>query len=214
MITIVIVDDHPIVRKGLSVFLQSIRDMEVIGEASGGREAIVMASELKPDVIVMDVTMSDLDGIEATKQIKSMQPQVKVLILTSYGEKDFVIPALESGADGYLLKENDPSAIANAVRGLSNGDQMLDTKVTNHVFSLMKGKQIPIKGNDNEALTKREREVLAEIAKGKNNKEIASALYITEKTVKTHVSNILGKLNVQDRTQAAIYALTNKKDAL
>ncbi|WP_339149422.1 MULTISPECIES: response regulator transcription factor [unclassified Sutcliffiella] len=205
MIRVVIADDHHVVRRGLLFFLKTQKDIEIVGEAKNGKEAVELAEALKPDVVLMDLVMPELDGIEATKQIMERRIPSKVLILTSFSDQDHVIPAIRAGASGYQLKDVEPDQLIESIRAVHRGESQLHPKVTSHVMShFSRGV-----GNKtlHEDLTKRELEVLAEIAKGKSNKEIASALFITEKTVKTHVSNILAKLEVADRTQAALYAV-------
>lgn len=205
MIRIVIADDHHVVRRGLLFFLKTQKDIEIVGEAKNGKEAVELAATLKPDVVLMDLVMPELDGIEATKQIMERKIPSKVLILTSFSDQDHVIPAIRAGASGYQLKDVEPDQLIESIRAVHRGESQLHPKVTSHVMShFSRGA-----GNKNlhEELTKRELEVLAEIAKGKSNKEIASSLFITEKTVKTHVSNILAKLELADRTQAALYAV-------
>ncbi|TYR80539.1 response regulator transcription factor [Priestia megaterium] len=207
-IRILIADDHHVVRKGLVFFLQTQPDFEVVGEASNGQEAVELAKKIKPDILLMDLSMPILDGIEATKQLKAIQPFIHIVILTSFSDQDHVIPALEAGASSYQLKESNPDELVLAIRKVMNGESQLDPKVTTHLLNRLtkRTKQEP---KLIDSLTKREKEVLKEIATGKSNKEIAASLYITEKTVKTHVSNILSKLDVQDRTQAALYAVQN-----
>ncbi|WP_404448921.1 response regulator transcription factor [Sutcliffiella horikoshii] len=204
MIRIVIADDHHVVRRGLLFFLKTQKDIEIVGEAKNGKEAVELAAALRPDVILMDLVMPEMDGIEATKQIMGRNIPSKVLILTSFSDQDHVIPAIRAGATGYQLKDVEPDQLIESIRAVHRGESQLHPKVTSHVMShFAKG----VGKNLHEDLTKRELEVLAEIAKGKSNKEIASSLFITEKTVKTHVSNILAKLEVADRTQAALYAV-------
>ena len=205
-IKILIADDHHVVRKGLVFFLQTQPDLEVVGEASNGEEALKLATSLEPHIVLMDLSMPVLDGIEATKELKKQAPHIQVMILTSFSDQDHVIPALEAGASGYQLKESDPDELVSAIRKLMNGENQLHPKVTTHLLTRLT-KSSEKKVNFIDHLTKREKDVLKEIAKGKSNKEIGAALHITEKTVKTHVSNILSKLGVQDRTQAALYAV-------
>ncbi|CAH0244025.1 MULTISPECIES: response regulator [Priestia] len=205
-IKILIADDHHVVRKGLVFFLQTQPDLEIVGEASNGEEAVKLATSLEPHIVLMDLSMPLLDGIEATKELKKQAPHVQVMILTSFSDQDHVIPALEAGASGYQLKESDPDELVSAIRKLMNGENQLHPKVTTHLLTRLT-KSSEKKVNFIDHLTKREKDVLKEIAKGKSNKEIGASLHITEKTVKTHVSNILSKLGVQDRTQAALYAV-------
>ncbi|MET3688348.1 DNA-binding NarL/FixJ family response regulator [Priestia megaterium] len=205
-IKILIADDHHVVRKGLVFFLQTQPDLEIVGEASNGEEALKLATSLEPHIVLMDLSMPILDGIEATKELKKQAPHIQVMILTSFSDQDHVIPALEAGASGYQLKESDPDELVAAIRKLMNGENQLHPKVTTHLLTRLT-KSSEKKVNFIDHLTKREKDVLKEIAKGKSNKEIGASLHITEKTVKTHVSNILSKLGVQDRTQAALYAV-------
>jgi DNA-binding NarL/FixJ family response regulator len=205
-IKILIADDHHVVRKGLVFFLQTQPDLEIVGEASNGEEALKLATSLEPHIVLMDLSMPVLDGIEATKEFKKQAPHIKIMILTSFSDQDHVIPALEAGASGYQLKESDPDELVEAIRKLMNGENQLHPKVTTHLLTRLT-KSSEKKVNFIDHLTKREKDVLKEIAKGKSNKEIGASLHITEKTVKTHVSNILSKLGVQDRTQAALYAV-------
>lgn len=205
-ITILLADDHHVVRKGLALLLGSEKDFEVAGEATNGKEAIEKAMNLKPDIIVMDLFMPVLDGIQATRKIMEMAPDSKILILTSFSDKEHTVPALEAGASGYLLKESDPEEVIRAIRQIMQGEKQIHSKVAAGLFEALQNEKVR-DANPYHTLTKREKEVLSEIAKGKSNKEIASSLFITEKTVKTHVSNLLSKLELQDRTQAALFAV-------
>ncbi len=205
-IKVLIADDHHVVRRGLLFFLKTQKEIEIVGEATNGKEAVELVEQLKPDVVLMDLVMPEMDGIEATKVIKEKHPDIHILILTSFSDQDHVIPAIQAGATGYQLKDIEPDELVKSIKAVYNGDSQLHPKVTTHVMTHL------IKGDKKESnlldeLTRRELEVLAEIAKGKSNKEIASSLVITEKTVKTHVSNILSKLELADRTQAALYAV-------
>ncbi|OCA84417.1 DNA-binding response regulator [Bacillus sp. FJAT-27225] len=202
-IRIVIADDHHVVRRGLAFFLKTQDDFEIIGEASNGVEAVKLAVDLKPDITLMDLDMPVMDGISATAKIREQDPTSKVMILTSFSDQDHVLPAIEAGAAGYQLKDVQPDELAASIRKLVSGEAQIHPKATTHLLTSIKsGRQV-------DELTRREKEVLQEIASGKSNKEISSALFITEKTVKTHVSNILGKLGLADRTQAALYAVKN-----
>ena len=206
MIRILLADDHEMVRIGVSAYLQAQTDMEVVGEAVNGKEAVELALRLKPDIILMDMVMPIMNGAEATKEIISNWPEAKVMIVTSFLEDDKVYPALEAGAVSYLLKTSKASQIADAIRGTLDGRPVLEPEVTNKMMHRMRS------GNEHalhDDLTERELEVLLLMAKGKSNQEIADELFIALKTVKTHVSNILSKLDVQDRTQAVIYAFQN-----
>ncbi|WP_017471100.1 response regulator [Amphibacillus jilinensis] len=203
MIRVLFVDDHEMVRIGVTTYLSTQPDIEVVAEASNGEEAVKWALELKPDIILMDIVMDQMDGIEATKQIIAKWPEAKILMVTSFVDDDKVYPALEAGAMSYLLKTTKASEIANAVRKTAKGESVFEAEVTNKMMARMRGQQeVPL----HETLTSREREVLMLIAQGRTNQEISDQLFIALKTTKVHVSNILSKLEVQDRTQAAIYA--------
>lgn len=203
MIKVLIVDDHEMVRLGISSYLSVQDDMEVVGEAENGQEAVQKALELRPDAILMDVVMPVMDGIDATKEILKQWPDAKIIILTSFIDDEKVYPAIEAGAASYILKTSTAAEIAKAIRATAQGESVLEPEVTTKMMNRMSQKNQPQLYED---LTAREREVLMLIAQGKSNKEIADELFITLKTVKTHVSNILAKLQVEDRTQAAIYA--------
>ncbi|WP_261806175.1 response regulator transcription factor [Lapidilactobacillus luobeiensis] len=207
MIKVLIVDDHEMVRLGISSYLSIQPDIEVAGEAVNGREGLEKALTLRPDAILMDVVMPEMDGIEATKEILKQWPQAKIIILTSFIDDEKVYPAIEAGAASYILKTSTAAEIAQAIRATAKGESVLEPEVTTKMMNRMSQKNQPQLYED---LTAREREVLMLIAKGKSNKEIADELFITLKTVKTHVSNILAKLQVEDRTQAAIYAFKHK----
>jgi DNA-binding NarL/FixJ family response regulator len=205
-IKVLVADDHHVVRRGLVFFFKTQKEIEIVGEAANGEEALTLVGKLQPDVVLMDLVMPVMDGIEATKKIKELFPHIKILILTSFADQDHVIPAIRAGASGYQLKDIEPDQLVEAIKSVYRGESQLHPKVTSHVMThLSQGEKKEEKLL--EELTKREKEVLAEIAKGKSNKEIAASLMITEKTVKTHVSNILAKLNLADRTQAALYAV-------
>ncbi|SNZ04280.1 two component transcriptional regulator, LuxR family [Terribacillus aidingensis] len=206
MIRVLFVDDHEMVRIGVSAYLATQADIEVIGEADNGEDAVKLALDLRPDIILMDLVMDKMDGIEATKLIVSTWPEAKVIVVTSFLDDDKVYPALEAGAASYLLKTSKASEIAKAIRATYNGSAVFEPEVTNKVMKRMRKNQAPAL---HETLTVREQEVLHLIAKGRSNQEIASELFIALKTVKVHVSNILSKLEVQDRTQAAIYVHEN-----
>ncbi|RYL88912.1 response regulator transcription factor [Sporolactobacillus sp. Y61] len=203
MIRVVFVDDHEMVRIGVSAYLSAQQDIDVVGEASNGSEGVDMVLDLKPDIILMDLVMDQMDGIEATKQIIARWPEAKIIIVTSFLDDDKVYPAIEAGATSYLLKTSKASEIADAIRTTYGGQSVLEPEVTEKVIARMNHRQPKAL---HESLTKREMEVLLLMAKGKSNQEIADELYIALKTVKVHVSNILSKLEVQDRTQAVIYA--------
>ncbi|MEH7884622.1 response regulator transcription factor [Bacillus sp. JJ1609] len=208
-IRVLIADDHHVVRRGLVFFLKTQEMIEVVGEAANGKEAVELARKLNPDLILMDLIMPEMDGIQATKIIKSEIPEIKIMMLTSFSDQEHVIPAVEAGASGYQLKDIQPDELVSSIKRIMNGEDQLHPKATSlvmkHLSSNNRQERKPI-----DDLTKRELEVLKEIASGKSNKEIASSLFITEKTVKTHVSNVLAKLGLADRTQAALYAVRNQ----
>ncbi|SJZ71814.1 two-component system, NarL family, response regulator LiaR [Pilibacter termitis] len=203
MIKVLLVDDHEMVRLGVSSYLSIQEDIEVVAEADNGKIGYEKALELRPDVILMDLVMDVMDGIEATQKILSEWKEAKIIIVTSFIDDEKVYPALEAGASGYLLKTSSAQEIANAIRKTFKGEKVLEAAVTEKMVEKMTQKHIT---ELHEELTNRENEVLQLIAQGRSNQEIANELYITLKTVKTHVSNILSKLEVEDRTQAAIYA--------
>ena len=219
-IRVLIVDDHAVVRQGLRTFLELHGDpssddvsslpIEVVGEAADGAQAVDLSRRLQPDVVLLDLVMPGMDGIQATPRIVACSPRSRVIILTSFGEEDKVIPAVRAGAQGYLLKDIPPDELARAVRAAYLGQVQLHPDVARKLMSAVAA-QDPPTGKPGEAavdeLTGRELEVLGLIARGFNNREIAEKMVISEKTVKTHVSSILGKLHLEDRTQAAIYAL-------
>lgn len=202
MIKVLLVDDHEMVRLGVSTYLSIQPDIEIVGEASDGQEGVEKALSLRPDVILMDLVMDNMDGITATKEILAQWPQAKILIVTSYIDDEKVFPAIQAGASGYLLKTSSAQEIAEAVRKTIVGERVIEEEVSEKIQNQDYANQYFLY----EELTNREREVLDLIAQGKSNQEIAEILFITLKTVKTHVSNILAKLGVEDRTQAAIYA--------
>jgi two-component system, NarL family, response regulator LiaR len=203
MIKVLFVDDHEMVRIGVSAYLAAQPDMEVVGEADNGKTAIDLALSLRPDIILMDLVMKEMDGIEATRQIIAAWPEAKIIIVTSFLDDEKVYPALEAGATSYMLKTSKASDIADAVRSTFQGQSILEPEVTGKMMLKMRQKT---KVELHEDLTTREMEILLLMTEGKSNQEIADELFIALKTVKTHVSNILSKLQVQDRTQAVIYA--------
>lgn len=204
-IRILIADDHPIVRKGIRSLLSTEDDIEVVGEVCDGAEAVAQARELEPDVILMDLVMPGMDGIEATRQITASRPGTRVLVLTSFAADDKVFPAIKAGALGYLLKDSGPDDLVKAIHRVHRGEPSLDPTVARTVLTeMVSGPKKPLSADP---LTDRELDVLRLIARGCNNKEIAEQLIIADITVRTHVSSILGKLHLASRTQAALYAL-------
>ncbi|KOX24989.1 LuxR family transcriptional regulator [Streptomyces sp. NRRL F-6491] len=199
-----LVDDHQVVRRGLRTFLEVQDDIEVVGEASDGDEGVARAEELRPDVVLMDVKMPGTDGIEALKRLRELANPARVLIVTSFTEQRTVVPALRAGASGYVYKDIDPDALAGAIRSVHAGHVLLQPEVAGALLSPDDSHGGTGRGP---SLTEREREVLGLIADGRSNREIARALVLSEKTVKTHVSNILMKLDLADRTQAALWAV-------
>jgi two-component system, NarL family, response regulator LiaR len=207
-IKVMVVDDHAIVRQGLRYYLSMQMDMEVVGESSDGQEAVDQAARLKPDVVLMDMIMPVMNGIEATERLKRSLPSAKVIMLTTFSDQEQVVSAIRAGAQGYLLKDTDPVDIAEAIRGVQDGRPQLHPSVTTQLMAHLAAPQPEAAPEARvDALTAREVDVLRLIAKGYSNKEIAAACDITEKTAKTHVSHILGKLGLADRTQAALFAV-------
>ncbi|CAM5645082.1 DNA-binding response regulator [Streptomyces spiroverticillatus] len=203
-IRVLLVDDHQVVRRGLRTFLEIQDDIEVVGEAGDGAEGVAQAESLRPDVVLMDIKMPGTDGIEALRRLRELANPAKVLIVTSFTEQRTVVPALRAGASGYVYKDVDPDALAGAIRSVHAGHVLLQPEVAGALLA----QDDPHNGQGRStSLTEREREVLALIADGRSNREIARALVLSEKTVKTHVSNILMKLDLADRTQAALYAV-------
>ncbi|KAA6216951.1 response regulator [Streptomyces filamentosus] len=204
LIRVLLVDDHQVVRRGLRTFLEVQDDIEVVGEASDGAEGVARAEELRPDVVLMDVKMPGTDGIEALKRLQALANPAKVLVVTSFTEQRTVVPALRAGASGYVYKDVDPEALAGAIRSVHAGHVLLHPEVAGALLSQDDPQGGTGRGT---TLTEREREVLGLIADGRSNREIARVLVLSEKTVKTHVSNILMKLDLADRTQAALWAV-------
>jgi NarL family two-component system response regulator LiaR len=213
-IRVLIVDDHAMVRQGLRTFLDLHADstefpIEVVGEAVNGLEAVELARQTQPNIILLDLLMPEMDGIQAIPKIMACSPHTHILILTSFGEDDKVIPAVQAGAQGYLLKDIPPDELVHAVREAYLGKVQLHPEVAKKLMAAVAAQEMTV-GRCvtafQDSLTAREQEVLEQIAEGLSNREIAEKMFISEKTVKTHVSNILGKLHLEDRTQAAIYA--------
>jgi len=204
-IRLLIVDDHAIIRAGLQALLQVVPDMEVVGEAINGREAVDLAEKLAPDVILMDLVMPEMDGIQAIRKILSNQPQARILVLTTFSGEDKVFPAIKAGAMGYQLKDSSPQELVEAIREVNRGQASLHSLIARKVLDEVLNP--PDLSPTRAPLTQRELEVLRLIAEGLENREIAERLVLSDATVRTHVSNILGKLHLASRTQAALYAL-------
>ena len=204
--TVLLVDDHAIVRQGVRAYLETQPDLVVVGEAISGDEAIHLAAEQAPDVVLMDLLMpGGMDGVEATRRVKQVSPRSQVIVLTSYHQDEHIFPAIRAGALSYLLKDVGPAELAEAVRKAARGEAVLDPQVAARVVQELQGASRDAVNPFTE-LSERELEVLKLIAAGESNESIAGRLVISEKTVKSHVSNILSKLHVADRTQAAVYA--------
>jgi DNA-binding NarL/FixJ family response regulator len=203
-IKVLLVDDHQVVRRGLRTFLEVQDDIEVVGEAADGAEGVDRAEELKPDVILMDVKMPGMDGVDALRRLRELANPARVLVVTSFTEQRTVVPALRAGAAGYVYKDVDPDALAGAIRSVHAGHILLQPEVAGALLAQEESNAGTGRAG---SLTEREREVLGLIADGRSNREIARALVLSEKTVKTHVSNILMKLDLADRTQAALWAV-------
>ncbi|MEO8612611.1 MAG: response regulator transcription factor [Chloroflexota bacterium] len=200
-IRLLLVDDHAVVRQGLRMFLSLDPDFEIVGEAADGNAALKLARELQPDVVLMDLLMPGMDGIEATGILRKEMPDIEVIALTSVLEDSSVVGAIRAGAIGYLLKDTEANELIRSIKAAAQGQVQLSPQAAARLMREVRAPESP------EALTERETEVLRLLAQGQSNKEVARALSIGEKTVKTHVSSILGKLNVSSRTQAALYAV-------
>jgi len=203
-IQVLIVDDHAIVRKGIRALLAEYKEIEVVGEASNGAEAVELVKRLRPDVILIDLVMPVMDGIEAIKQIVTSQPKARILVLTGYASENYVIPSIEVGALGYLLKDSQPEDLITAIRQVYLGEPSIDPAIA---WKLIRGISGEKPAQTTKPLTERELEVLRLLAMGKSNPEIAEQLSLTEVTVRTHISRILAKLGLANRVQAALYAL-------
>jgi NarL family two-component system response regulator LiaR len=205
-IKVLLVDDHKIVRQGVSAYLQTLDGIAVVAEAASGTEAIQKASEARPDVVLMDIEMpGELDGIAATRQIRKEYPKTQVIVVTSHHQDEYIFPAVRAGAISYLLKDVEPEELADAIRKAAEGEAVLDSRVASRIIKELQGiRQDEV--NPFTELSEREFEVLRLIAAGKSNAEIAEELVIGTSTVKTHISNLLRKLHLDDRTQAAVYA--------
>lgn len=208
-IRVLLADDHGVVRRGLRGFFELLDDIEIVGEAEDGQQAVEATGSLRPDVVLMDLLMPGLNGIAATAEIKRRWPEVEVVALTSFIEEERVTAALEAGATGYLLKDADADDVALAIRRAHAGEVHLDPQVARLLATRIRARKEPALP-EHEPLTERELEVLRLVAKGHANKEIAARLDITERTARTHVSNILGKLDLASRTQAALWAIEHR----
>lgn len=206
VITILLVDDHQVVRQGVRAFLDTQPDFSVVGEAESGEQALSLADEHVPDVILMDLVLpGEIDGVEATRQVKRHSPRTQVVVLTSYHEDEYIFPAIRAGALSYVLKDIGPDELAEVIRKAAQGEAVLNSRVAARLIQEIQGRR-DLSTNPFTELSDREMEVLRLIAAGSSNAEIAEQLVISEKTVKGHVSNILSKLHLVDRTQAAVYA--------
>ncbi|MCL4534377.1 MAG: response regulator transcription factor [Bacteroidetes bacterium] len=207
-IRILLAEDHDIVREGTRQVLQKAQDLEVVGEAGDGDEAMQLAEDLRPDVLVMDVRMPRLNGLQATRRIKARHPEIRVLILSAYEDDQYVFPLLEAGADGYLLKTAKVLELVGAIRAVHSGRKVLAPSITDKVVSHLAGEPHGYGSAEMvETLTERELEVLQAVASGKSNREIADALFLSTNTVQVHLRNIFGKLGVGSRTEAVTHAL-------
>ena len=206
-IRILIVDDHQVVRQGLRTFLELQEDMAVIGEAGDGETAVSQTRALQPDIVLMDLVMPRMDGIAAIQQVKNLGLPTRIIALTSFTEDDKVFPAIQAGASSYLLKDVSPDDLADAIRAVYRGEARLHPDIARKLMEQVAQRSAPARPQPPESLTERETAVIRLIAQGCSNAEIAKTLVISEKTVKTHVSHILGKLNLADRTQLAIFAI-------
>jgi NarL family two-component system response regulator LiaR len=207
LIKVLLVDDHEMVRIGLAAVLGTEEGIEVVGEAGSGEEGLRLAKEYNPDVVLMDLVMEGMDGIETTREVMKLYPDCKVIVLTSYLDDEKMYPVIEAGAFSYLLKTSRANEIAEAIRAAARGQSVLESQVASKMMNRLRHPQNEPAAH--KQLTEREMDVLRLMAKGKSNQEIADDLIIGIKTVKFHVTNILSKLNVDDRTQAAIYAYKN-----
>lgn len=206
-VRLLIADDHPVVRQGLRAFLETQPEVEILGEAVDGEDAVRQVERLLPDVVLMDVVMPKIDGIEAIRRIREISPTTQAIVLTSFADDDKIVAAVRAGAAGYLLKDASPQELIGAIRAVARGEALLAPSVA---ARLMRELSRPSEDPAASILTARELEVLRLIASGRSNKEIALDLVLSEKTVKTHVSNILAKLHLADRTQAALYAVRQR----
>lgn len=204
-ISVLIVDDHEVVRQGLRAYLEAQLDFEVVAEAASGEEAVQLSMEHLPDVVLMDLVMNGIGGVQATRKVKNVTPRTQIVVLTSYHQDEFIFPALQAGAISYMLKDVAMEELADAIRKAAQGEAVLHPRVAERViYEINDAKRAVFNPFTN--LTNREMEILRLIARGYSNNEIAGSLFISESTVKGHVSNILSKLHLADRTQAAVFA--------
>jgi len=210
MIRLMLVDDHAVLRDGLKNILDMESDIEVVAEAVNGNDAIEKVKSAMPDVILMDINLPEKNGIEATSIIKRQYPCVKILVLTMYDHDEYFMSAIREGADGYLLKDAPSQHVIDAIRAVASGQSVIHPSMTKKLLGFQQPKEEPVKEKSDSALTNREREVLLCLVKGMNNKEIAQNLFISDKTVKIHVSNIFKKLGVKSRSQVVIYAVQHQ----
>ena len=204
-ISVLLVDDHEMVRQGVKAFLVTQPDISVVGEAGSGEEAVKLAEQYVPDVILMDLIIPNMDGVEATRKVKQVSPRSQIVVLTSYHEDEHIFPALKAGALSYILKDVSADELASAIRKAAMGEAVLHPRVAARVIKELQGRRAD-QLNPFTELSERELEILKLIADGMSNAEMAAKLVLSEKTVKGHVSNILSKLHLADRTQAAVYA--------
>ncbi len=203
-ITIMLVDDHQMIRMGLAAYFATLPDITVVAEADSGQSALQLLQQHVPDVVLMDLNMPEMDGIETTRRVRNLSPHTQVIVLTSHHDDEHIFPAIRAGALSYLLKDIDPDDLADAIRKAHAGEAVLNSRVASRVVREMQGLRDEI--NPFTELTDREMEILRLIAAGKNNRTIAEELVISEKTVKSHITNIFGKLHLSDRTEAAVFA--------
>jgi len=204
-IKVLITDDHPVVREGLATMLSREKGIVVVGEAANGLRAIEIAQELAPDIVLMDLRMPEMDGVEAIRRIKAIKPEIQFIILTTYNDDDYIFKGIEAGARGYLLKDAPREKLFQAIKAVSRGESLLEPAVASRLLDRLT--ELSQQSQSTEILSEREREILALIARGTSNKEIATTLNIGESTVKTHIQSIFRKLNVNDRTGAVTEGL-------
>lgn len=212
MIRLAIVDDQEIIRQGLAMILGAEKDIEIVGVVENGYSALELCRRVRVDVVLMDIKMPEMNGVEATKRIKEMYNEIQIIILTTFNEDDYIFDALKNGASGYLLKDSPPTKIAEAIRSVYDGGALIQPDVAVKVLEHFRENGMETykkKDNRLKELTEREIGIIELVALGKNNKEISAELYISEGTVKNHITNILGKLSLRDRTQLAIFAVKN-----